>query len=46
MSLDGGDSIGVLDLGLGGELEHGAKERLDDHENEQNETGSLRREDL
>jgi hypothetical protein len=46
MSLDRWDSIGVLDLGLGGELEQGTEERLNDHENKQDETGSLQREAL
>lgn len=41
MSLDGWHSIGVLDPGLASELEHGAKDRLHNHENEQNKAGSL-----
>jgi hypothetical protein len=44
MSLDGGDSIRILNLGLGGELEHDAENRLNHHEDEQDETSALRHE--
>jgi hypothetical protein len=41
MTLDRGNTVGILNSGLASELEHYAEDRLNDHEDEQNKAGSL-----